>query len=137
MGVVDHLVHDPANSNWPVFTNFCKNIPHPQILTDHCPTPFHHTCSFLISRGASVVAWPLDILIGQSSLSPVKSTVKSWIVVLNQGQNLGFIKVSTFWEGHKIWKNLPLSIWRYSVASNFLKVEDFFKFCAFLRRSKL
>ena len=21
-----------------------------------------------------------------------------------------------FWEGHKIWKNLPLKIWRYSVA---------------------
>ena len=29
------------------------------------------------------------------------------------------IKVWTFWEGHKNWKNLPLLIWRYSVASNF------------------
>ena len=30
-----------------------------------------------------------------------------------------FLKVWTFWEGHKIKKNLPLSIWCYSVASNF------------------
>ena len=45
-------------------------------------------------------------------------------------------KVWTFWEGHKIWKNLPLSIWRYSVASNF-KWKIFFKFCALFRRSKL
>ena len=29
------------------------------------------------------------------------------------------IKVWIFWEGHKIWKTLPLKIWRYSVASNF------------------
>ena len=28
-------------------------------------------------------------------------------------------KVRIFWEGHKIWKNLPLKIWRYSVTSNF------------------
>ena len=28
-------------------------------------------------------------------------------------------KVWTFWEGHKIRKNLPLSIWHCSVASNF------------------
>ena len=27
-------------------------------------------------------------------------------------------KVWTFWEGHEISKNLPLKIWRYSVASN-------------------
>ena len=29
------------------------------------------------------------------------------------------VKVGIFWEGHKIWKNLPLQIWRYWVASNF------------------
>ena len=29
-------------------------------------------------------------------------------------------KVRIFWEGHKIWKNLPLTIWRYSVTSNFM-----------------
>jgi hypothetical protein len=28
-------------------------------------------------------------------------------------------KVQIFWEGNKIWKNLPLKIWCYSVASNF------------------
>ena len=28
------------------------------------------------------------------------------------------IKVWTFWEGHKIWKNLPLKIRHYSVVSN-------------------
>ena len=31
-----------------------------------------------------------------------------------------FNKVWIFWEGHKIWKNLPLKIWRYSVTSNFM-----------------
>ena len=45
-------------------------------------------------------------------------------------------KFWTFWEGHKIWKNLPLSIWCYAVASNF-QLEEFFKICAFLRMSKL
>ena len=40
-------------------------------------------------------------------------------------------KVRIFWEGHKIWKNLPLKIWRYSV------IGDFFKFCGLLRISKL
>ena len=30
-----------------------------------------------------------------------------------------FVKVRIFWERHKIWKNLPLKIWRYSVTSNF------------------
>ena len=28
-------------------------------------------------------------------------------------------KVRIFWEGHKIWKHLPLEVWRYSVISNF------------------
>ena len=32
---------------------------------------------------------------------------------------LMFHKVRIFWEGHKIWKNLPLKIWHYSVTSNF------------------
>ena len=27
-------------------------------------------------------------------------------------------KVRIFWEGHKIWKNLPHKIWRYWIASN-------------------
>ena len=30
-----------------------------------------------------------------------------------------FIKVHTFWKGHKIWKNLPIKIWHYSVAPNY------------------
>ena len=28
-------------------------------------------------------------------------------------------KVWIFWEGHKVWKNLPLKIWRFWVVSNF------------------
>ena len=39
-------------------------------------------------------------------------------------------------KGTKFEKNLPLLIWRYSVVSNF-KEKTFWKFCAFLRRSKL
>ena len=39
-------------------------------------------------------------------------------------------KVRVFWEGHKIWKNLPLKIWRYSVMSNF-KWKIFSNFVAF------
>ena len=39
-------------------------------------------------------------------------------------------KVWTFWEGHKIWKNLPLKIWRYWVMSNF-KWKIFSNFVAF------
>ena len=39
-------------------------------------------------------------------------------------------KVRTLWEGHKIWKNLPLNIWRYWVASNF-KWKIFSNFVAF------
>ena len=39
-------------------------------------------------------------------------------------------KVWIIWEGHKIWKNLPLKIWRYWVASNF-KWKIFSNFVAF------
>ena len=39
-------------------------------------------------------------------------------------------KVRIFWEGHKIWKNLPLKIWRYSVTTNF-KWKIFSNFVAF------
>ena len=31
------------------------------------------------------------------------------------------VKVRIFWEGHNIWKNLPLRIWRYSVTENALR----------------
>ena len=40
-------------------------------------------------------------------------------------------KVWTFWEEHKIWKNLPLKIWHYWVTSNF-KWNIFSNFVAFL-----
>ena len=40
--------------------------------------------------------------------------LKHWIII-----SISFFKVRIFWEGHKIWKDLPLKIWRYSVASNF------------------
>ena len=39
-------------------------------------------------------------------------------------------KVRIFWEGHKIWKNLPHKIWRYTVTSNF-KWKIFSNFVAF------
>ena len=39
-------------------------------------------------------------------------------------------KVRIFWEGHKIWKNLLLKIWRYSVTSNF-KWKIFSNFVTF------
>ena len=45
-----------------------------------------------------------------------------------QDSNLDYFwgdKVRIFWEGHKIWKNLPL------------KMEDFYKFCGLLRISEL
>ena len=41
-----------------------------------------------------------------------------------------YFKVRIFWEGHKIWKNLPLKIWRYWVKSNY-KWKIFFKFVTF------
>ena len=37
---------------------------------------------------------------------------------LNSIRVLFFHKVQIFWEGHKFENNLPLIIWRYSVASN-------------------
>ena len=40
------------------------------------------------------------------------------------------LKVGIFWEGHKIWKNVPLKIWRYWVPSNF-KWKIFLNFVAF------
>ena len=36
-----------------------------------------------------------------------------------QSKLLMLSKVRIFWEGHKIWKNLPLKIGHYSVTSNF------------------
>ena len=41
-----------------------------------------------------------------------------------------FFKVWTFWEEHKIWKNLPLKIWHYWVTSN-LKWKIFSNFVSF------
>ena len=46
------------------------------------------------------------------------------------------LKVRTFWEGHKISKNLPLKIWRFWVTSN-IRWKIFFKFCALLKKSEL
>ena len=40
------------------------------------------------------------------------------------------VKVRIFWEGHRIWKNLPLKIWCDSVTSNF-KLKIFSNFVAF------
>ena len=45
-------------------------------------------------------------------------------------------KVRIFWEGHKIWKNLPLKICRYWVMSNF-KWKIFLNFVAFSEFSEL
>ena len=51
-------------------------------------------------------------------------------------KNIYISKVQKFWEGHKIWKNLPLKIWCYWVASNF-KRKIFFKKIGLLRISEL
>ena len=46
------------------------------------------------------------------------------------------IKFRIFWEGHKIWKNLPLkNLMRLSTVKFY--VEDFIYFCGLLRISKL
>ena len=61
-------------------------------------------------------------------MARVYNLVKNEIFV---GQKeTGFLKVRIFWEGHKIWKNLPLKIWHYWVASNF-KWKIFSNFVAF------
>ena len=44
-----------------------------------------------------------------------------------------WVKVWTFWERHKIWKNLPLKIWRYWVTSNW-KWKIFSNFVSFSER---
>ena len=47
-------------------------------------------------------------------------------------------KVGIFWEGHKTWKNLPLKVWRYSVASNFKwKIVAFSEYPDFTYRTKV
>ena len=46
------------------------------------------------------------------------------------------VKVRIFWEGHKIWKNLPLKIWRCSatldfkwkISSNFVAFSEYLTF---------
>ena len=54
----------------------------------------------------------------------------SGITDVKWGQPIKLIKVRIFWEGHEIWKNLPLKIWGYSVTSNF-KWKIFKNFVAF------
>ena len=34
---------------------------------------------------------------------------------IGNGTKILYVKVRTFWEGHKIWKNLPPKIWHYWV----------------------
>ena len=56
--------------------------------------------------------WRLEIYYMSAWQLPVDSpTTTCWL------NNIFFLefKVKIFWEGHKIWKNLPLRIWRYSV----------------------
>ena len=51
---------------------------------------------------------------------------------VHYGKNITIrVKVQIFWEGHKIWKNPSLRIWRYSLTS-LSKWKIFFKFLAFL-----
>ena len=46
-------------------------------------------------------------------------------VLIYWAQKISAGKVRIFWDGHKIWKNLPLKIWRYWVASNLCYVMIF------------
>ena len=49
----------------------------------------------------------------------------------NSGRKIWInFKVRIFWEGHKIWKNLSLKIWHYSLTSNF-KWKIFSNFVVF------
>ena len=80
----------PIGQFLPIFVRIFLILKSWQITTVQ-PGSIPSHLQFLNLRRASVVEWLLDILIGQSSLSPVKSTVKSWIDMLNEGQNLGFI----------------------------------------------
>ena len=45
-------------------------------------------------------------------------------------------KVRTFWEAHKIWKNLPHGLYIYLVNVQTTR-KIFFKFCVLLRKSEL
>ena len=54
----------------------------------------------------------------------------STFLIVHFFSNFFSIKVRIFWEGHKIRKNLPLKIWRYSVTSN-SKWKIFSNFVAF------
>ena len=65
----------------------------------------------------------------------LKCQLKNCLSNQNQNSNAQVtksmpIKVWTFWEGHNIWKNLSLKIWRYSVVSNF-KWKTFSNFVFF------
>ena len=66
-----------------------------------------------------------------SSILPMK-TLKNWAskVAHNGPQTSFHSKVWTFWEEHKIWRNLPLKIWHYWVTSN-SKWKIFSNFVAF------
>ena len=65
-------------------------------------------CASLSSK-----AYPRAILDSRISVGP------TFIIFGFFSRSYCLIKVWTLWEGHKIWKKIPLSIWRYSVASNF------------------
>ena len=63
--------------------------------------------------------WDFGYHEGEISISVKGSNISITIVKASKILIIVIGKVWIFWKGHKIRKNLPLKIWRYSIASNF------------------
>ena len=74
--------------------------------------------------------WDFGYHEGEISISVKGSNISITIVKASKILIIVIGKVWIFWKGHKIRKNLPLKIWRYSIASNF-KWKIFLNFVAF------
>ena len=75
--------------------------------------------TFLGEKGANITSrndyqdTSLILAARNNHLPVVQYLVVSLICYENKKNQSVFVKVRIFWEGHKIWKNLPLKIWRY------------------------
>ena len=74
----------------------------------------HFSYFALIGINDGILMYIVSCLIFES-ISSRNSTICRWKIC---AEILVDIKVQIFWEGHKVWKNLPLKIWHYWVASN-------------------
>ena len=67
-------------------------------------TDYHHVHTYIHITMGSKLTWN-------------RINTQWYYSLMNMRQIHIFFKVRIFWKGHKIWKNLPLKIWRYWVAS--------------------